>query len=951
MRTMAVPPLPGHEAGRYFNVSRGGWPVRASPRDRKRLWRGAAVSWRGFLLADRTISDDVHLLGDILGEVLREQEGDAFLHLEETVRELTKSLRRRWDDAAYERLRRAIAEASPDEVLGLVRAFSNYFHLVNAAEDVNRIRVLRRRERAGRVTEGSVADAVQKLQEKGAPLADLVALIGRLDLRLVFTAHPTEARRRTVLDKVTRVRELLQRLEVVRLTPAEEEEIRETLKGLITALWQSDELRPRRPRVLDEVNHGLYYFDRVVLDLVPRVYRALARALERAYGETPPRLPTFLRYGSWIGSDMDGNPRVTLDVLRDTLERQRRLVLERYDRILFELVSELSSSTRLVDVSEELREALAADRKRFPRVWDAIAEANRKEPYRAKVTFMHERLRRTLRRARGGYGSPGEFLDEVRLVQRSLVAHCGGALADGRIEDLARRIETFGFHLAALDLRVPVDEVTDAARQVLARLGVSRYTARGEASRVRLLNDVMVRLSPLPKAFVPKGKGRRAFLAMREVPRIHRRYGADALPTYILSMASRPSQVLEALLLARAVGLYVPGKRSAIDLVPLFETVPHLEAAPKVMEILYRVDAYADHLRLRGRRQEVMIGYSDSNKDGGFLASRWALYKAQVALAGVADTHGVELLLFHGRGGSISRGGEPAHAAVLAQPAETATGRLKVTEQGEVLAAKYPNVALALRETEQLVSAMLLAAAPGKRRPPKGDWIDLMEGMAAVAWRAYRDLVYADADFPVYFAQASPIREIVALPIGSRPPARRGTLAVEDLRAIPWVFSWTQNRHLLPGWYGLGRGLEWALAQGRQPKLRAMVEGWPFFSTLLDFAQMTMGKADLRIAAAYADLVDDEAIRRRIWTTIREEFERCRAAVTTILGIEEILDSNATLKATIRLRNPYVDPVSYTQVHLLALRRRRRWGPGEAPLRRALLLSIHAVAQGMKNTG
>lgn len=891
------------------------------------------------------------MVGDLLGEVIREQEGEALFQLEETVRKLSKSLRQQWTETNHRRLQTTVAGASPHNLLGLVRAFSVYFHLVNTAEDVHRIRVLRERQREGVLMEDSVEGALRRLKAAGWTLQEVLKLFRRLDLRLVFTAHPTEARRRTVMDKLSRVRQLLKRLEVVRLTPREEEEVRREVKRVVTALWQTNELRPRRPRVRDEVREGLYYFERVVLELVPRFYRTLARSLEEVFGREPPRLSTFLRYGSWIGSDMDGNPHVTPEVLRDTLEAQRRLLLGQYVDLLWELVTELSSSVRYVEVSRDLERSLQADRERFPEVWAEIAEVNREEPYRAKVTFMHERLQRTLRREEGGYLGPEAFLDDIRLLRRSLKTHQGSLLARGRLEDLTRLAETFGFHLASLDLRLHAEEVTAAAGALMEALGVEGYDALEEVDRIRVLGEF---LSPgwmgSQGALPLETEEIRAAEAMQEVPGLQEAYGSQAVETYILSMTSRASQVLEALLLARAAGLYAPGEASHVDLVPLFETLDDLEKASGIMEVLYTHEAYGDHLVLRNRRQEVMVGYSDSNKDAGFLASRWALYRAQADLCRGAEEHGVDLLLFHGRGGSISRGGGPTHAAVLAQPPESASGRMKLTEQGEVIAAKYADPAIALRETDLLVSALLLQTAGMEVTEPRDAWRSLLDEMSGRAREAYRSLVHEDPDFPTYFEQASPIREIAQLSIGSRPAAREGTLRIEDLRAIPWVFSWTQNRHLLPGWYGLGPALHAPLKGGRGEDLAEMVRSWPFFRALLDFAQMTMGKADLRIADDYAHLVEEPGIRDRIWAAIRDEYERCAQAITTVLDVEEILDANPTLRESIRLRNPYVDPVSHIQVHLLRVSRDGDL-PEEDVRWRALLLTVHAVAHAMKNTG
>lgn len=890
----------------------------------------------------RTISQDIHLLGDILGDILRTSHGKATLDLEERVRGLTKELRSGADGQLLADLEGLIKGLDLGEALLLIRAFSTYFQLVNVAEDVQRIRVLRAREAEGGPLGESLEALGRALAQRGLTPQEALDLLGLMDVRLVFTAHPTEARRRSVLEKLVRIEGLLLRLEVERMTPAEEAEIGENLRRLALGLWQTNELRSRPPQVRDEVSNALFFFDRVIVDAIPRLYRRLAGALGASVGPLPGRVPTLLRFGSWMGSDMDGNPNVTPAVLAETLERHRRFILERHDEHLYGLIPELSQSTELVEVSPEFRGLLEEDSVRLPEVWREIAEVNREEPYRAKVTFMHHRIQATIQGAPGAYAGPAAFLADLKVLQGSLGAHGGEAFARGPVEDLVRRVETFGFHLASLDLRLNAPELEEAVADLLGQ--AVDFVELDEAGKVRAITEgLSASEQPVSREID------RPLEALRVIARWQNLHGEEPIHTLIISNTTGPSQPLGALLLARATGLYEPGRRSSLDIVPLFETLRDLEGAAGVMEVLYAHPAYADHLALREKRQEVMVGYSDSNKDAGFLTSRWALWGAQVALGKGAADRDLRLTIFHGRGGSLSRGGEPTAQAILAQPKEALSGRIKITEQGEVIWQKYSHAAIAERQWEQLLYAFGLAMVSPKAAIP-GEWSGLMEAMSARALEAYRSLVRKDLDFPSYFRQATPIEEIAELNIGSRPASRDGDLGFTDLRAIPWVFAWTQSRHILPGWYGLGAALGWAIGAGHLKALRAMAKGWPFFFGLLDNAQMTLGKADMRIARYYTTLVEEPAVGSRVFGLIEGEYQAARRAILQVLDEEEILDSNPTLRESIRLRNPYVDPLNYLQVMLLREKRSQEEGRGAA-LRQALLMSIKGISYGLRNTG
>jgi phosphoenolpyruvate carboxylase len=892
----------------------------------------------------RTVSGDIHLLGDTLGQVLREQHGQGFFDVEEGVRLLSKELRSAYEPRLLKEMGALLDSLEPHQLLLLVRAFSTYFQLVNVAEDGQRMRAIREREAAGPGRE-LPAELASRLQEAGVTAEGLRGLLSRVAIQLVLTAHPTEARRRSVMEKLIRVQDLLHLLDLQAPTPPEERELREELKRYIVALWQTDELRPRRPRVRDEVNTGLFFFERSILATVPRFYRRLLRALEDRFGPLPFRVPTLITFSSWIGSDMDGNPEVTVEVLRETLRHQRDFILRKYDGLLYELVPELSMSTNLVGCSPEFRQLLKGDQLSLPELWNEIAEIDREEPYRAKLTFMHHRVQAALKGTEGAYGRPEDLLQDLRSIQESLEANGGAELARGPVEDFLRLVETFGFHLASLDLRAHRAEVSAAVAALAAASGhSSAYPSLRPADRRNLLHRMLAEPPAAPGGVM---EGHRVLQALREVALHQASHGEAPLHTFIISMVRDSVDLLEALLLVEAVGA-AGARRPGVDIVPLFETRESLETAVANMNRLYEDPHYGRHLASRGNLQEVMLGYSDSNKEMGFLASRWALFRAQVELSQGAEAHGVRLRFFHGRGGSVSRGGEPTGAAVRAQPREAATGRIKVTEQGEVLWQKYSHPTIALDEMEQLFHS-LVGSMIGPPGPVPVGWWAAMEALAGQASAAYRRLVYEDKAFPSYFLQASPVEEIAELNIGSRPVSRAGTVEIADLRAIPWVFAWTQNRHVLPGWFGIGSALARARSLGQEEELRRMAKGWPFFSTLLDAAQMTLGKADLHIARQYSGLVQEAATASRIFRIVKAEYRRTGEALLWVLGQKEILDSNPNLREVIRLRNPYVDPINYIQVRLL--RTKRAGGQVHPLILRALRLSIIGISHGLRNTG
>ena len=894
----------------------------------------------------RTIEDDIALLESTLAAVVEAETGAETAALIRRLRERCADIRVRGDPEAARQVRELAEGLSVEDAADVARAFSFQLLLLNLAEDINRVRHLRAAATARVPAPQSLEETLALLKDRGVDRDAAIRLLQRLDVRLVFTAHPTEPKRRTVLERLRRIQALLSRMDRERLSPAELDAFGGELRREITGLWHSDELRFRSPRVVDEIRMGLFYFDHVVVDMVPEFYRGLGRALDRVYGAARGRVPSFLAFGSWRGVDMDGNPSVTPASMRETARAQRAFILSRYQARCRELIDILTESSRYVPPSPALLASLGQDRKDHPRTAREIRQVNRDEHHRAKITFIGHKIGSVLTRPADGYASPEELLADLRLLQSSLRMNGAPDEADGPLEDLVRQVETFGFHLASLDLRLNSRDVAVAVAQILAASGKARaYGRMDEGARAALLTELL-QSGFRPRRLRPTGDGARVVEALRALGEIQRDYGEAMMHTVVLSMAQAPSDVLGLLLIAKVLGLLdlKEGSRR-IDVSPLFEMIEALHGCGDTMARLYANAAYGAHLRARGMRQEVMVGYSDSMKDGGIFASRWHLYRAQRELAARSADAGVALTIFHGRGGSISRGGVPMHDAMRALPSDVATGRIKVTEQGEVLTQKYFHFPVAVRETEQFVSGLLLAVA-AQPMEPEPSWTASMDRMAHAGETAYRDLVYGDPGLPVYFEHATPIHEIADLNIGSRPSSRQGTLRIQDLRAIPWVFAWMQNRTILPGWYSVGAALS---AEPDASLLGRMHLEWPFFAGVLDAARMVLGKTDLTLASRYADLVLDAEVRTRIFGRIVEEHGRSMQHTLEIAGVRQVLDADPILKAVVARRDRYLDPLNYIQAELLD--RKRRKEARDPELLRAILLTVNGISHGLRNTG
>lgn len=938
---------------------------------------------------DRTaIGRDVRTLADALGVVLREQSGQTTFEQVEALRTLAKARRAENGESDVEEAKRQpvdnpagrmdemVSGMEYAEIVPVLKAFTTYFQLVNIAELKEIVRANRRRaaESGSPVRVESIKDAIRHLKEGlDLPAAQVRAVVESLSIALVFTAHPTEARRRSVQEKLQRISRWLGQLDDAQLAPQVLEELNADIAAEIEILWETDEVRSNRLTVIDEARNVLAYFQPILCDVTPRLYRDLEEALAQYYPGEQFSAPTFLRYGSWVGGDRDGNPTVTLEHTREILKLQRRIALEHYVGCVDELRERLSESSNFIPAPRPLIDSLWRDAEDFPETARRLQQRRALEPFRQKAYYMHERLIRTLAGDSGAiYNSPDEFLADVELLYDSLMA-CGSKRAADRVmKPLLDKARIFGFHLAHLDIREHKTRYTKALDEILITAGLSAASELPEPERLALLEREIANPRPLLAAHAELTEETETTMGLfRLVADNRKKYGAEAFGTFIMSMAQGPADVLTMLLLAKEAGLFRNGAPavSSVSIVPLFETISDLEAAPQVLETLLSNEVYRSQLEAQNWRQEVMVGYSDSTKDGGYFTANWKLYLAQKQLAAVAAKHNVSLRLFHGRGGAIGRGGGPANKAILAQPRGTVRGRIKITEQGEVIAARYFDEDLAYRNLEQIVNAVIVASAPGDKQlthPDLPKWEAIAAGMSDVSFQYYRRLVYDDPDFITFFTEATPIGELSQLNIGSRPPRRSATDRISDLRAIPWVFSWMQSRMVLPGWFGLGKALHTyaEAAEGNSASLSDMYEHWYFFGAVIDNAQMSLAKADMDIAARYVSLVRNAEIADRIFGQIRDEFELTRSMILKVTGQEALLASTPVLQRSIRLRNPYVDPISYLQVELL---RRLRALPTETEaasavwkelheaqrrdLRDAVLLSVNGIAAGLKNTG
>ena len=999
---------------------------------------------------DLPLRNDIRRLGDLLGDTLKRLGGEKLFDIEEQVRDLCKKLRRDHAPETERELKELLHGLSLDDVIGLIRAFSVYFQLVNIAEQHHRIRRKRFYElhTPDKPQGGSIADTFRQIVEEGDGEARsrIDRVVDRLEIVPVMTAHPTEAARRSLLEKHRRIANLLTAFDDENLPPRRRDELQTELSAEVESIWQTDEVRHTQPTVLDEVNNVLYYFDAALFDSVPALLEELQQRLKENFDVDLRDGAAPLRFGSWVGGDRDGNPFVTPDVTWETLRLQQRLILRKYKAAVNELSRRSSESVRFAPPSDELQASIERDAKEMTQTAEEVFKRNPQEPYRQKFSFIFRRLENTEKRNQdlasalrietpnqlisirpalpiiaaltksdtmtaSVYRIGAELWEDLRIVRDSLCAGKAELAARG-VDRLMRQVATFDLHLATLDLRQHSERHRAALTEITSGLKLETdYGQMNEEERVAWLTDELVTPRPLVATDAQYSEETTETLnVFRVARRALEEISPDAIRTYIVSMTQEASDLLAVLVLAKQAGLgdgamggrsdgakegedergnlsslktptpnpslpsspSRPVPQSRLAVAPLFETIDDLRRAPEVMQRLFDNPAYRKRLAAQGNLQEVMIGYSDSSKDGGILTSSWELSKAQERLWEVARASGVELRLFHGRGGTVGRGGGPSHEAILAQPSGTVAGRIKITEQGEVISSKYSLPEIAMRSLELTTAAVIAASMPPpeqqpgqeeKQEPQLEHWQSAMERISADAFATYGRFVRETDGFFDYFTQATPVEELQHMRIGSRPAKRKqGSKSLGDLRAIPWVFGWTQSRHLLPGWLAVGTALENFIAEAPRKNLallREMYGRWRFFHSTVSNIEMTLAKADFQIARQYAERLPEPNLGARIFKMLEDEYERSCRVILQITEEKHLLEKSPVLKRSIEVRNPYVDPMSYLQVELLARKRlcetdeaQCEYAPGEREkLLYAILLTINGVAAGMRNTG
>ncbi len=894
---------------------------------------------------DQALRDDVRVLGTLVGELLREQGGDELFDFVESAR--LRSIRRREDnELPGEELADLVSNLDLEFALEVIRSFATYFQLVNTAEKVHRIR--RRREYlqvVGQYQPGGLEETLVRLKASGLGVDDLQALLDRMRIEPVFTAHPTEPTRRTILRKEQRiVRRLIDMLNPT-MTVQEKAAGIENIKLEVTTGWQTDEHPSEQMTVADELEHVLFFVTDVLYRAMPPFYEDLENAAERVYGEAGRtlKIPKLVNFASWVGGDMDGNPNVNAKTIRSTMARQRSLVLDLYYKECASLSNKLSQSSSRVSVDPEVLARISEYRSAFQNAYHEVPARHRDMPYRVFLRLIQQRLQATYDDEAFPYENASQFEADIQLIASSLESNNGQHAGLFAVRRLLRRVATFGFHLVTLDVR---QDAMVHRKAIGESLGIADWLTWSAEDRAARIVEAIESRESVP--FEQSVTIRKTLAVFQAIAACRRKYGREAIGPFVVSMTQGADDILSVLLLANWSELHNRRDQVPLDIAPLLETVTDLQQGPRILHALLTNPHYKAHLQQRNNRQTVMIGYSDSNKDSGIASARWALQNAQVELVDCVSKAGVELCLFHGRGGTVSRGGGKTHAAVLGSPPGTVNGRLRVTEQGEIINEKYGLRGIALRTLEQATGSVALATAmPQHRGNDMPEWHAMMDVIADVSRQRYRELIYETPGFYDYFRLATPIDLIERMRIGSRPSSRRGGNGVEDLRAIPWVFSWTQCRSILPGWYGLGSGLQAAASQFDDDAFREMFREWYFMRALTADAEMVLAKADLSITNLYSRLAGD--LHQQFYPIIESEFVLTRDLILEYSDHDSLLEGDFTLQRAIMLRNPYVDPMSLMQVDLL--KRWRASGSEDPDLFDALLASVNGIAQGLQNTG
>jgi phosphoenolpyruvate carboxylase len=949
---------------------------------------------------DAPLRHDIHMLGDALGRAILLHDGAKVFDTEEILRLTCKRLRECSEHLIYasepeysqlqteivlldKTIRDIVENCDLDTAMDVIRAFTVYFHLVNTAEQYHRIR----RRHVYEIAEkpipqhGSLAGLVEFFQKNSLDTKTIQELLNQLSIELVFTAHPTEATRRSLILKSHRLAELFEAHDhEAKIPQRQRANWQRELESTVALLWRTDSVLHVRLEPMDEIKMGLYYLEEILYHVVPELYEELEQRLHSLYPDEKLTIPPFLRLGSWIGGDQDGNPNVGPETLLQALGLQRSRVIEHYRSSIESLAQEYSQSLKYCAITPALEQSIVHDASSMPDYDRELGPQTAQEPYRRKLSFMWKRLGATLtaHERNAGKGDPifychaDEFLVDLRLVRESLLADGEQNLALGRLATLIRQVQVFGFHFAALDVRQHSERHASALAELLQVTGLLQgdYRLLDETERVHVLEELLGDPRILPRYKLNLSAETTHILATFDaISRAREEFGNNAITCYIISMARTLSDLLEVLFFCKEAD--IPN----LPIVPLFETIGDLRSCTTIVESAFNHPIYRTHLERCRNQQQIMLGYSDSSKDGGILTSSWELYQVQRRLTDLGTHSAIGITIFHGRGGAVGRGGGPIYEAILGQPPGSVHGRIRITEQGEMLSFKYGLPAIALRNLELVVAGVMQSSLPEEKLkdaqlavhiPER--WSEIMNRLSASAYTRYRRLIYENPDFLNFFEQATPILELGWLNIGSRPARRSKGHSIEELRAIPWVFAWMQSRYVLPSWYGVGGALEEYVSQqdGGLQDLQRMYQTWPFLRALLDNLQMTLSKADMLIAQHYTSLVDDENLRQRLAYEIQQEYKRTREIVLKIVGGKALLDSTPVLQSSIRLRNPYVDPFSYFQVMLLR-KLRALGGPllldeshlqsvseqeqERAQLTYAVLLTINGIAAGLRNTG
>ena len=901
------------------------------------------------------LRQDIRFLSKLLAEIIREQEGEDLLLKIEEIRTLAQEIRENKNPLMIESQKKLIRSLSPDEAYNVTRAFTIYFQLVNIAEEVQRIRRLRDYERSPEVfQEMSLKKLFKDLMEEDYTPKEILDFLSQCDIGPVLTAHPTEAKRRTVLDHLFFISGQLMELNRSDLTLSEQDSLTKRIKETLEILWQTSEVRNRKVEVLDEVDQTLYYFERTIISLLANIHEKIHREFARLGVDPQDDIDPFIHFGSWVGADRDGNPNVTPAITMTTAKKQRKLIVNFYLTSIENFIRKFSQSTDYIQVSKKFLESIELDKKALPQQAQELERYEGTEIYRKKFSFIHHKLECVLTDKKGKYKNADEFITDLLIIQESLRKNQGHSASDGDLRRLIVQAKAFRFFLARLDFRDHAKKVHKAIEELLGPNGLEPQV---------LLNKIAAASTRKVNVTSPEAKD--ILAQFKTFRHLKEHFDPDIVDAYILSMTQTPVDMLALMYLAKNEGLvhvaHKKVKKAAMGIVPLFETIGALQNCHEIMAELFAIPLYRSYLKARGDVQEIMLGYSDSSKDGGYLAANWHLYLAQQNLYETAEKYGVKIKFFHGKGGTIDRGGGESHRAILGQPFSAVGGRIKMTEQGEVVSQKYATPMVAKRNMEQLITAVvwtnLVTNREIKKNPKLAGWEKLLAQLSQDSFIFYRQLVFETPGFLDFYNQATPISILKITKIGSRPAARSATQSFEQLRAIPWVFSWVQSRYIISAWYGVGHAFKKYMDENPEglDALRQMYKQWPFFTSIIHNLEASLAKADLYIAELYSGIVTDSDLRKNIHEAIEREQQLAVESVLLISGEKELLDYHKVLQESIKLRNPYVDPLNYIQVRFLQEKNQLSDTPSHeakrAKIDEILLLTVNGIASGMKSTG